>query len=71
MTQITPRRRPGARGTPSSTRTFPGFANGFVGLWLPRDIEGTLRISQDERAGEVDFATDADAPTCVTTLQLA
>lgn len=47
------------------------FDNGFVGLWLPRDIEGTLRITHDGRTGEIDFATDAEAPTCLTTLQLA
>lgn len=51
------------------TRTT--FENGFVGLWLPRDIEGTVRVTHDGRVGEVDFATDAEAPTCVTTLQLA
>lgn len=47
------------------------FENGFVGLWLPRDIEGTLQVTYDGKVGEVDFATDTDAPTCLTTLQLA
>ncbi|HEU0041444.1 MAG TPA: CueP family metal-binding protein [Jiangellaceae bacterium] len=47
------------------------FENGFVGLWLPRDIEGTLTVTYDGKVGEVDFATDTDAPTCLTTLQLA
>lgn len=47
------------------------FENGFVGFWLPRDIEGTLRVTHDGKAGEIDFATDDEAPTCVTTLQLA
>ncbi len=50
------------------TRTT--FENGFVGLWLPRDMEGTLRVSHDGKTGEVDITTDDDAPTCVTTLQL-
>lgn len=46
------------------------FENGFVGLWLPPDMEGTLRVSYDGKTGEVDITTDDDAPTCVTTLQL-
>ncbi|MDO9496356.1 MAG: CueP family metal-binding protein [Nocardioides sp.] len=46
------------------------FANGFVGFWLPRDIEGTVSVEYDGRSGEVDFATDEDSPTCLTTLQL-
>jgi hypothetical protein len=50
------------------TRTT--FENGFTGFWLPRDIEGTLRVTYDGKAGEVDFATDQDAPTCLTVVQL-
>lgn len=46
------------------------FANGFVGFWLPRDIEGTVSIDYDGKAGVVDFATGEDSPTCLTTLQL-
>ncbi|WP_460796458.1 CueP family metal-binding protein [Nocardioides pacificus] len=51
------------------TRTT--FDNGFTGFWLPRDIEGTLRVTYDGKTGEVDFATGDDDPTCLTTLQLA
>lgn len=51
------------------TRTT--FENGFTGFWLPRDIEGTLRVTYDGKSGETQFATDEDAPTCLTTLQLA
>lgn len=50
------------------TRTT--FENGFTGFWLPRNIEGTLRVTYDGKTGEVDFATDGEAPTCLTTLQL-
>ncbi|MDP2775217.1 MAG: CueP family metal-binding protein [Nocardioides sp.] len=46
------------------------FANGFVGFWLPRDIEGTVSVEYDGKAGEVDFATGEESPTCLTTLQL-
>lgn len=50
------------------TRTT--FDNGFTGFWLPRDIVGTLRVTAAGRTGQVRFATDEDAPTCLTTLQL-
>jgi len=50
------------------TRTT--FANGFTGFWLPRDIEGTLRVTYGRKTGEVEFTTDVDAPTCLTTLRL-
>lgn len=46
-------------------------SNGFVGFWLPRDTSGTVEVSLDGRSGTVPFATDADSPTCLTTLQLA
>ena len=50
------------------TRTT--FENGFTGFWLPRDIEGTLRVTYEGKTAETDFATDQDAPTCLTTLEL-
>lgn len=46
------------------------FANGFVGLWLPREIEATLAITSDLGRGSVNISTAADAPTCLTTLKL-
>ena len=50
------------------TRTT--FENGFTGFWLPRNIEGTLRITSDGRSAEADFTTHPDAPTCLTTMHL-
>lgn len=46
------------------------FANGFVGLWLPRDVRGTVEVTYAGRRGHVAFATDDAAPTCLTTLRL-
>ena len=46
------------------------YANGFVGLWLPRDITGTLTVTHDGRSVEAPISTDADSATCLTTLQL-
>ncbi len=50
--------------------TLTTFDNGFVGIWLPRNIEGTIRVTRDGKSGEVDFTTDDDAPTCLTTLRM-
>jgi hypothetical protein len=46
------------------------FANGFVGLWLPRDFTGTLKITADGKTAESKVSTAEDAPTCLTTLRL-
>ncbi|MDR2998102.1 MAG: CueP family metal-binding protein [Microbacterium sp.] len=45
--------------------------NGFVGLWLPRGIRGTITVERDGLRASEPFATDADSPTCLTTLQLS
>jgi hypothetical protein len=46
------------------------FDNGFVGLWLPRDITGSIEVEHDGKKGVTDFGTSEDDPTCLTTLQL-
>jgi hypothetical protein len=46
------------------------YANGFVGFWLPRNIEGTLQIGYAGKAAESRFSTNAEAPTCLTNLKL-
>lgn len=46
------------------------YANGFVGFWLPRDIQGTLTVTHDGVKGSAPFATTAGSPTCMTTLRL-
>jgi hypothetical protein len=46
------------------------FDNGFLGLWLPRDVAGTLRVTHDGLSAETAISTGEDDPTCLTTLQL-
>lgn len=47
------------------------YDNGFVGLWLPRDITGTLTIDYHGRRATSVFSTrGADDPTCLTTMRL-
>lgn len=50
--------------------TLTTFDNGFVGLWLPRDMRGTLRVTYDGKAGRTVIATGDDAPTCLTSLRI-
>lgn len=47
------------------------FDNGFVGVWVPSDTEGTIEISADGRTGSTEFTTTDEAATCITELQLA
>ena len=47
------------------------FDNGFVGLWLPRDISGTLTVEYDGLSVSTPIATGDDDPTCLTALKLA
>lgn len=47
------------------------FDNGFIGLWLPRDISGTITVTDvDGASAEVEFTTDDTGATCITDLQL-
>ena len=46
------------------------YANGFVGFWLPRDIEGTITVTHEGRTATSAISTGQNAPTCLTTLQL-
>lgn len=50
--------------------TVTTFENGFYGFWVPRDIEGTITIEHGGRTGELEFTTDEEAATCLTTMQL-
>jgi hypothetical protein len=57
--------------TPLVDETVTAYDNGFAGFWLPTDVAGTISVTYGDKIGEVDFSTDAEAPTCITTLQLA
>lgn len=46
------------------------YENGFVGFWLPKDVTGTIEISDGTRTAVSEFATRADSPTCLTTMRL-
>lgn len=44
--------------------------NGFVGVWLPRNMEGMLTVSYNGMTGQAPITTHAGSDTCLTTLQL-
>lgn len=45
--------------------------NGFIGLWLPKDINATLRVEYDGLVVELPISTYSESDTCITTpLQL-
>lgn len=50
--------------------TVTSFANGFYGLWLPRNISGTVEVNYDGRQGSSVFSTGEKSQTCMTTIQL-
>lgn len=58
-------------GTVLVDQTVTTFDNGFLGLWLPRDMSGTITLELDGRSVTDSISTGADDPTCITTLQLA
>jgi hypothetical protein len=60
----------GADGTVLVDEERTTYANGFVGLWLPADMEGTIEVRAQGGTATADIATGADDPTCLTTLRL-
>lgn len=61
-----------ATGETLVDETRSTFDNGFMGFWLPRDIDASITIEYDGLSATSDLSTrkDDDA-TCVTTMQLA
>lgn len=46
------------------------MANGFVGVWLPRNIDGTVSVNYKGKVAQAQISTYAGSNTCLTTLQL-
>lgn len=45
-------------------------SHGFIDLWLPRDKEYHISITQNENTTESKFSTFENDDTCITTMQL-
>lgn len=52
------------------SESMTSLSNGFIDLWLPRNIEGTLTITQGDLSTSKVIKTVAGEPTCETTMQL-
>ena len=46
------------------------MGNGFIDLWLPRDIDGILTITYGNLTSTKTISTSAGEPTCETTMKL-
>ena len=46
------------------------YQNGFIGLWLPRDMNGTLDISYQGKTASTPISTTTESQTCLTTVKL-
>ena len=51
-------------------KKMTSHANGFVGIWLPRDIEGTIEVTYQGKKATAPIATHTSSQTCLTTLPL-
>ncbi len=48
------------------------FKNGFLGVWLPRNIDGTLTVEHQGMSGQAQITTRGDeALTCLASMQLS
>jgi len=52
------------------SKNMTSLSNGFIDLWLPRNIDGVLTITQDGLSASKIISTSAGEPTCETTMQL-
>lgn len=57
-------------GSTLISENMTSLDNGFIDLWLPRDIEGTLTITHGELSVTKVISTEAGQPTCETTMKL-
>ena len=46
------------------------FDSGFVGIWLPSNMELSITVSQNGLSASESITTNQDSYTCLTTLQL-
>lgn len=45
-------------------------SNGFLGIWIPKNIEGYITVSTSDLSASTDISTYDNDNTCLTTLQL-
>lgn len=50
--------------------TVMSYSNGFFGIWLPRNLEGTITVSHNGLSSSTEITTYSSSDTCLTTLKL-
>lgn len=58
------------KGSVLLQKSLKSHQNGFIGVWLPRNIEGTIEVSYNGKRASHAIATREDSQTCLTELQL-
>lgn len=53
-------------GTVIVSESMRSMDNGFIGLWLPKDISASLQIDYLDRSVSVPLSTTNDSNTCLT-----
>ncbi|HCL5272830.1 TPA: copper-binding periplasmic metallochaperone CueP [Salmonella enterica] len=51
-------------------KPMTSYRNGFIGVWLPRNMEGTIEVSYNGKTASHAIATKDDSQTCLTELPL-
>ncbi|MFQ0835100.1 MULTISPECIES: copper-binding periplasmic metallochaperone CueP [Citrobacter freundii complex] len=51
-------------------KAMTSYRNGFIGVWLPRNMEGTIEVSYNGKKASHAIKTMNDSQTCLTELQL-
>ena len=46
------------------------YSNGFAGIWLPKNIVGTITVAYGDLTATANIETYPTSPTCLTTLEL-
>lgn len=59
-----------SKGAVIVQKEMQSYRNGFIGVWLPRNMEGTLEVSYNGKTASHAIATKDDSQTCLTELQL-
>ncbi|MDO9629288.1 MAG: CueP family metal-binding protein [Acholeplasmataceae bacterium] len=58
------------QGTVIFDQTVSSGSNGFAGIWLPRNMEGTIYVEYGDYSATTDIQTYNDSNTCLTTMKL-
>jgi hypothetical protein len=58
------------KGNTVIQKKMKSYQNGFIGLWLPRNMEGSIEVSYNGKKAIRPIQTMDDSQTCLTELQL-